>query len=148
MEVFTQEIHGFKKSVEKLEAMAKRLEGSNKRTDNSGLDFLIQNFIRNQKETLLTLENRIGETHSRIDKSRWTPKWEMIMLYAVLCINTTAFGYLGYYFIQYENNKKITVSKGREEGIGKAKAYFEDHPIIAKDFQKWSAKQDSVPNLK
>jgi hypothetical protein len=69
-----------------------------------------------------------------------------VLLYIAISFNTIAFGYLGYYFINYELKMKVAVSEGRQEGFGKARGYFDDHPIIYKDFKRWAKRQDSVPN--
>lgn len=148
MEVLTQEISGFNASIRKLEELSKKFNELEIEADTSQLEYRLDDFIEAQKRTTESYENRIESVLKKIEKSRWTPKWEAVMLYAVLCLNTAAFGYLGYYFIHYENQKQKAVLKGREKGMGRARAYFEDHPIIEKDFQKWSAKQDSVPNPK
>ncbi len=146
MEVLTQEISGFNTSIRKLEELSTKFKNMEVKTDTSCSKYRLDDFIEAQKRTMESYENRIESVVKNIEKSRWTPKWEAVMLYAVLCLNTAAFGYLGYYFIHYENKKQTAVLKGREEGMGRARAYFEDHPIIKEDFQKWSVKQDSVPN--
>lgn len=144
MEVLTQEISGFNKSVEKLEMVAQRLEGSRNNTDNSGLEFLIQNFLRNQKKITVDLEERMADMKTKIDKSRLMPKWEVIMLYVVVALNSIVFGYLGYYYINFEERERIAYQKGREEAFDKTRAYFEEHPIIKKDFKRWIVKRDSL----
>ncbi|MEQ9583512.1 MAG: hypothetical protein RIM68_15365, partial [Arenibacter sp.] len=70
----------------------------------------------------------------------------MLILYLFIIMNTSAFGYMGYYFINYERKKKAEVLKVKKESLGRARGYFEDHPIIYKDFEKWVQKQDSVLN--
>ncbi len=88
------------------------------------------------------------EVLKNIEKSRWTPKWEVALLYICVSINTLAFGYLGYYFINYDLKMKDAVREARQVGFGRAKGYFEDHEIIYKDFERWSKKQDSISNQK
>jgi hypothetical protein len=81
-----------------------------------------------------------------IEKSRWTPKWEVYVIYIIMFSNIIAFGYLGYHFIKFEKHKEAAYHKGKEEGLIMARQYFEDHPIIFKDYQKWLKKQDSTIN--
>ena len=146
MEVLTQEINGFNKSIGKLEELSEKFNDLKIQTDTSSLEFLLKGFLRTQKESIASYEKRIGEVLKRIEKSRWTPKWEVALLYIFLSINTIAFGYLGYYFINYDLKIQDAVKEARVEGFGKAREYFNDHPIIYKDFEKWTQKRDSIPN--
>lgn len=148
MEVLTQEIAGFNNSIGKLEELSKKFDNLKIQTDTSSLEFHLKDFLKSQKRTVESYENRMEEVLKKIEKSRWTPKWEIVMLYIVMCLNTIAFGYLGYYFIKYEQKMEATVLKSKKEGLGKTRGYFNDHPIIYKDFEKWAKKQDSVPNQK
>ncbi len=88
------------------------------------------------------------EVLKKIEKSRWTPKWEGALLYIFISINTLAFGYFGYYFINYDLKMKDAISQARHEGLGRVRGYFEDHEVIYRDFKRWSKKQDSNSNQK
>lgn len=146
MEVFTQEISGFNKSIDKLEELSEKFNHLKIQTDTARLESLLEDFFNSQKRTVKSYENRMEEVLKNIEKSRWTPKWEVTMIYVVMCLNTIAFSYLGYYYIKYEQKMEATVLKVKQESLGKARSYFEDHEIIYKDFKRWARKQDSVPN--
>ncbi len=148
MEVLTQEISGFNNSIGKLEELSEKFNDLKIQTDTSSLEFLLKGFLRTQKESIATYERKMEEVLRKIGKSRWTPKWEVALLYIFLSINTIAFGYFGYYFINYDLKMQDAVSKARQEGLGRASGYFEDHEIIYKDFKRWAKRQDSVPNRK
>ena len=146
MEVLTQEISGFNKSIGKLEELSKEFNNLKVQTDISHLEFHLEDFIKSQKSTIASYENRMQEVLKKVEKSRWTPKWEVTMIYVVMCLNTIAFSYLGYYYIKYEQKMEATVLKVKQESLGRAKGYFDDHPIIYENFEKWAKKQDSIPN--
>lgn len=146
MEVLTQEIAGFNNSIGKLEELSKKFDAVEIKMDTSHLEFQLKEFLRLQSQTKDQYKKRIEEVMKKIDKSRWTPKWEVALLYIVISVNTIAFGYFGYYFINYELKMKDAVSQAKHEGLGRARDYFEDHEVIYKDFKRWSKKQDSVLN--
>lgn len=130
MEVLTQEIVGFNNSIGKLEELSERFNKQKIQTDTTRLESLLEDFFNAQKGTLTSYEKRTEEVLKKIEKSRWTPKWEVALLYIYLSINTIAFGYLGYYFINYELKIQDAVKEARVEGFGRARQYFNDHPII------------------
>lgn len=146
MEVLTQEISGFNNSIGKLEELSTKFDDLKITADTSHFEFQLKEFLRLQKNTVESYDKRMKEVLQNIEKSRWIPKWEMLMLYLFMTINTMAFGYLGYYFINYEQKKKAAVLKVKKENLGRARGYFEDHQVIYKDFEKWAKKQGSVPN--
>ena len=146
MDVLTQEIAGFNKSIGKLEELSKKFDDVEIKIDTSHLEFRIEEFLRLQEQKKDSYERRIEEVLKNIEKSRWTPKWEVTMIYVVMCLNTIAFGYLGYYYIKYEQKMDAAILKVKQESLGRARGYFDDHPIIYKDFKRWAKKQDSVPN--
>lgn len=148
MEVLSQEIDGFNTSIDKLEKLSEKFNDLKIEADTSKLELQFKDFLSSQKTSSYSYEKRMDEISKKIEKSRWTPKWEMVMLYFVIAVNTLAFGYLGYYFINYEKKMQNAILKTKNEGLGKASGYFNDHPIIYKDFQKWVKKKDSVPNQK
>lgn len=148
MEVLTQEISGFNTSIDKLEELSKKFDDTEIKIDTSHVEFQIKEFLRLQNRTKDSYEERMEEVLEKIEKSRWTPKWEVALLCIYLIINTSAFGYFGYYFINYDLKMKDAVSTARQEGLGRARGYFEDHEIIYKDFERWAKKQDSVSNQK
>ena len=148
MEVLTQEIAGFNKSINKLEKLSEKFDGVEIKMDTSHLEFQIKEFLRLQNRTKDSYENRMEEVLKKIEKSRWTSKWEVALLYIFLSINAIAYGYLGYYFINYDLKIKDAVSQAKQEGFGRARGYFEDHEVIYKDFKRWAKKKDSVSNLR
>ncbi len=146
MEVFTQEISGFNNSIGKLEELSEKFNNLKIETDTSKLESRINDLLRSQLSSVGSYENRMEEVLKKIEKSRWAPKWELALLYIYLIINTSAFGYFGYYFINYDLKMQDAVRAARQEGLGRARGYFEDHEVIYKDFERWAKKQDSVPN--
>lgn len=146
MEVFTQEISGFNNSISKLEELSEKFDNLKIQTDTSSLEFQLKEFLGTQRVVVHSYENRMEEVLKKIEKSRWTPKWEVALLSIYIIINSAAFSYFGYYFINYEWKMQDAVSQARQEGFGRARGYFKDHPVIYENFEKWSKKQDSVPN--
>jgi len=148
MEVLTQEIAGFNNSIAKLEELSEKFNTLKMQTDTTILESRLDAFMISQKRTVESYENRMEKVLKNIEKSRWTPKWEVALLYIYLIVNTIAFGYLGYYFINYDLKMQDAVTQAKHDGLGSARSYFKDHEVIYKDFKRWAKKQDSVSNQK
>lgn len=114
MEVLTQEISGFNNSIGKLEELSFKFNNFKIQTDTVRFESLLEDFFNSPEGTVKSYENRMEEVLKKIEKSRWTPKWEVVLLYIALSINTLAFGYMGYYFIHYDLKMKAAVSECRQ----------------------------------
>ena len=112
------------------------------------MERLLNDHQSNLKTISEKQEKALDKVLKKNDKSRLIPRWELVFVYTVMILNAMAFGYFGYHYIQYEKQKEAVYLKGRNEGLFKATQYFEDHPIIFKDYQKWAKKRDSITNQK
>ena len=148
MELLTDEIEGFNTSISKLEELSKNFDNLKIEADASTIEYFVDDFMKSQKRTLDWYAKQLDEIHEKIRVARVRPKWEAKVIYMLFGIMTIAFSYLGYHFIQFEIRKEAVFLNGKKEAVYEIRGYFNDHPIIYKDFQKWSKKQDNVPNQK
>lgn len=148
MELLTEEIDGFNRSVERLEELSKNIESIKVKADSTKIEYYIEDFLERQKRAMVFYKERAEETKRTIKSATLIPKWLMALCCITLSITFLTLCYFGYHFIQVDKNKKETFMQGREEAISELKDYFGDHPIIYRDFQRWSKKQDSVADKK
>ena len=143
-ELLTEEIRSFGSWVTELKVLLKNINEFGFEPDTSEMERLLNVHQSNLKTISEKQHQALDKLLKNIDKSRLIPKWELALIYTVMILNATVFGYFGYHYIQYEKQKEAAYLEGKNEGLVKAKQYFEDHPIIFKDYQKWLKKQDSI----
>lgn len=148
MELLTEEIDGFNRSIEKLEDLYKKKDNIMIKVDSSKIEYYVNDFIKQQQEVEARYERRVGEINKKIRSATLFPKWLIALFLLLLSAMVLTLGYFGHHFIQFEENKKKAFIQGRREAISELRGYFQDHPIIYKDFQGWSRKQDSLPSKK
>ena len=148
MELLTEEIEGFKKSVDKLETLSEKLKELKIKKDTSGIEQHINDFLKEQRRTTKTYRDKTIEIHEGIKSARIIPNWLAMLFCIALSIQVLSLSYFAHQFIRFEDKKMEAYNEGRKEGHNNSKAYFEDHPIIHEDFKKWSRKKDSIPNRK
>ncbi len=144
MELLTEEIEGFNRSIGKLEELSKKWDSLNIKADSSNIEYYIKDFLRQQGRILEIYKKRTVETNLRIKSATLVPRWLITLCCIAICTLMLTLGYFGYHFIQFEKIKEEAFGKGREGAIFELRGYFEDHPIIYSDFQKWAKKKDSV----
>ena len=147
-ELLTEEIKSFGSWVEQLKELLKNIDDLRFEPETSSMEQLLNDHHSKLKVITEAQNSALNQIIANIKKSRWTPKWEVVIIYVVMLSNIIAFSYFGYHFIKFERQKEAAYLRGREESMIKARAYFNDHPIILKDYQKWLRKQDSTINQK
>lgn len=148
MELLTEEIEGFNRSIGKLEELSKKWDNLNVKADSSHIEFYIKEFLRQQERTMETYRKNVRETHRTIKSATLVPKWVTALFLIAIALTVFTPAYFGYHFIRFEENRKAAFEKGREEIIFELRDYFDNHPLIYRDFQKWVKKKDSVTNQK
>ena len=146
MELLTEEIEGFNRSIGKLEELSKKWDNLKIKADSSNIDYYVKDFLRKQERVVEAYRNGVNETNQTIKSAVLIPKWVTALFLTVLSLTVITLAYFGYNFIGFEENRKVAFEKGREEIIFELRGYFENHPIIYRDFQKWVKKKDSVSN--
>lgn len=144
MELLTEEIDGFNRSIKKLEELSKKLDNLKVKADSSNIEFYVKDFLKQQERARTNIDRRVGEMNEKIGSATIFPKWLTALFLVTLTVTILTFGYFGYHFIQFEENNKKAFFQGREEGISELRGYFDDHPIIYKDFIRWSQKKESL----
>ncbi|AKA33907.1 DUF6730 family protein [Flagellimonas lutaonensis] len=147
-ELLTEEIRSFGSWVTELKVLLKNIDEFGFEPDTSEMERLLNVHQSNLKSISEKQHQALDKALKNIDKSRLIPKWEVALIYTVMILNATVFGYFGYHYIQYEKQKETAYLEGKNEGLFKATQYFEDHPVIFKDYQEWVQKHDSITNQK
>ncbi|TMM51529.1 hypothetical protein FEE95_21820 [Maribacter algarum] len=148
MELLTEEIEGFHKSIEKLETLSKNFKDLKLKADTSRIENYIKGLTKEQKHAMTIYKEKAMEIKKGLKSARIIPNWLATLFCIVISIQVLSLSYFGYHFIQFEDRNKAAFLRGQKESNTKARRYFEDHPIIYKDYKKWTRKKDSVPNQK
>nr|WP_297916449.1 DUF6730 family protein [uncultured Allomuricauda sp.] len=146
MELLTEEIEGFNRSIGKLEEFTKKWDNLNIRADSSNIEYHIKDFLRHQERGMEHQTKRTMETERMIKSATLVPKWLLALCCVATCATIISLSYFGYYYLRFEQSKQEAFNLGRAGAMNELWGYFEDHPVIYKDFQKWVKKKDSVSN--
>lgn len=148
MELLTEEIEGFNKSIRKLEALSENFKDLKIKADTSSIEYYIKQFLGEQKQAITIYKEKTTEINQRIKSARITPNWLATLFCIVVSIQILSLSYFTYHFIRFEDRNETAFKEGQKESSKNLKGYFEDHPIIYEDFKKWTRKKDSIPKQK
>ena len=146
MELLTEEIEGFNKSIKKLEGLSENFKDIKVKADTSNIEYYMNDFLRKQEQTMSSYKENTAVMSQALKSARITPDWMATLFCIVVSVQILSLSYFAHHFIRFEIQKEKAFLHGRKEGMFELREYFNDHPIIYKDFQKWARKQDSVPN--
>lgn len=145
MELMTEEIEGFNRSIYKLEGLSRNLRNLKIKTDTKKIEHLLATYLEDERRSLVYYKGIIKKIEGKLNRAKTTPRWLLALCSIVLSLSFLTIGYFGYHFVQFEEMKKAAYMDGKLECISQMRGYFENHPIIYKDFQKWARRQDSMP---
>ncbi|MFS4469051.1 DUF6730 family protein [Maribacter sp. 2210JD10-5] len=148
MELLTEEIEGFHKSISKLEALSKNFKDLKIKADTSSIENYIKSLTKEQKKAINIYKEKTTEIKQGLRSARIIPNWLATLFCVLLSIQVLSLSYFGYHFIHFEERNKVAFIEGQKESNESVRRYFEDHPVIHEDFKNWTKKKDSVPNQK
>lgn len=113
MELLTEEINGFHKSIEKLEGLSKSLNKVKVKADISNVEYYLKEHLGNQERIQLQNERTLNEIDQKLKRAKLIPKWLLVLFLSVLMMLSVVIGYLSFQVVQL--NKKEVVEKEKIE---------------------------------
>mgnify|MGYP003654160726 CR=1 FL=1 len=104
MELLSDELDGFGKSIIKLEKLTQNTENIKIKVDTSDIEYLLKEHLRAEKERSDRLQEVIKSIANRLSKSSVIPKVQLWIHYTIYFISIVIIGYL--IFSQSELTKK------------------------------------------
>ncbi len=148
MELLTEEMEGFKKSMNRLESLSERFEGLKIKADASSIEYHMKEFLKEQRQAINIYKDRTTEIKKGIKLARITPNWLATFFCIAVSIQILSLSYFAHHYIRFEEKQVAAFQEGRNEGNQSIRGYFKDHPVIYEDYKKWSSRKDSIPNQK
>ena len=148
MELLTEEIEGFNKSIRKLEGLSENFKDLKVKADTSSIEYYMKEFLREQKQAMITYKEKVTEINRGIKSARIIPNWLAVFFCIAVSIQILSLSYFAHHYIRFEDRNRTAFKAGQEESNNNQRGYFEDHPVIYEDFKKWNRKKDSISNQK
>lgn len=148
MELLTEEIEGFNKSISKLEGLSENFKDLKVKADSSSIEYYMKEFLREQKQAMITYKEKVTEINRGIKSARITPNWLAVFFCIAVSIQILSLSYFAHHYIRFEDRNITAFEAGKKESNINVRGYFKDHPVIYEDFKKWSSKKDSIANQK
>jgi hypothetical protein len=94
MELLSDELDGFNKSIIKLEKLTQNTENIKIKADTSGIEYLLKEHLRTEKERNGRLQEVIQNMVKQLSKSSVIPKVQLWIHYTIYFISLIIIGYL------------------------------------------------------
>ncbi|GMN11878.1 hypothetical protein MTsPCn9_11540 [Croceitalea sp. MTPC9] len=115
MELLTEEINGFEKSVEKLECLSKNLNEIKVKADTSNMEYRLKEHLRAQERIESQNKQTLKELNQKLKRAKLVPKWLLILFLSVLIMLTIVIGYLSFQVVQLNKDKMAILGKEKVE---------------------------------
>ncbi|WP_350290513.1 DUF6730 family protein [uncultured Croceitalea sp.] len=108
MELLTEEINGFKKSIEKLEGLSNNLNEVKVKADTSKVEYYIKEHLRGQERIQSLNQRSIKEINQKLKRAKIIPKWLLVLFLSAIIMLSMVITYLSFKVVQNEKVMKTT----------------------------------------
>ncbi|GMN08659.1 hypothetical protein MTsPCn5_40510 [Croceitalea sp. MTPC5] len=115
MELLTEEINGFHKSIEKLEDLSKNLNEVKVKADTSNIEYHLKEHLRKQERVESQNQRTLKELNQKLKGVKLIPKWLLGLFLSVLIMLTIVIGYLSFQVVQLDKDKVAIQGKEKVE---------------------------------
>ncbi len=115
MELLTDEINGFQKSIEKLEDLSQSLNEVKVKADTSNMEYHLKEHLRKQERVESQNQQALKEINQKLKGVKLIPKWLLVLFLSLLTILTIVIGYLSFQVVQLHKDKVAIQNKEKVE---------------------------------
>ena len=148
MELLTDELDGFNKSIIRLERLTQNTDNIKVIPDTSEIERLLQEHLNSEKVNTERLQESVQDISSQISKARLVPKIQLWIHYSIWFICLVIIGYLGLQVCRIGEIQEVAFTEGEQEVISNLRGYFDQNPAHYESYRNWLKVKDSVPNKK
>ena len=148
MELLTDELDGFNKSIIRLERLTQNTENIKVIPDTTEIERLLQEHLNAEKANTERLQESVQDIKSQFSKARLVPKVQLWLHYSIWFISLVIIGYLSMQVSRIGEVQEKAFTEGGQEVISSLREYFDQYPQHYESYLKWMEKKDSVPNRK
>ncbi len=148
MELLTDELDGFNKSLGRLERLTRNVEDIKIKPDTSEIEEMLETHLQHEKERTIGLRASIRSLEEHLARANVTSKSRLWLHYSIWAVSLFIIGYLSFKVSKIDDFQEESRYQGRQEVITTLSDYFDKHPEQYKDYVQWLKKKDSVPNQK
>lgn len=113
MELLTEEINGFQKSIEKLEGLSNNLNKVKIKADTSNIEYHLKEHLRDQERMQSQNQRSMKEINKKLKRAKLVPKWLLVLFLSAIIILGMTIAYLSFKVVQL--NEKETKLTGKEK---------------------------------
>jgi hypothetical protein len=125
MELLTDELDGFNKSIIRLEKLTQNVENIKVMPDTSEIERLLREHLNSEKVNTERLQESVQDIRSQISKARLVPKVQLWIHYSIWFISLVIIGYLALQVSRIGEVQEKAFTEGEQEVISNLKGYFD-----------------------
>lgn len=148
MELLTDELDGFNKSIVRLEQLTQNAENIKVVPDTTEIERLLREHLNSEKTNTERLQESVEDISNQILKARLVPKVQLWINYSIWFISFVVIGYLALQVSRIGEVQEKAYTEGRQEVISDLRGYFDKNPGHYESYRKWLKEKDSLPNQK
>ncbi|MFD2588937.1 MULTISPECIES: DUF6730 family protein [Flavobacteriaceae] len=148
MELLTDELDGFKISINRLERLTKNTDNIKIEPDTTEIERMLLEHLAIEKQNNSRFQESVHFVEELIEKSRLVSKVQLWLHYSIWFVTLIIVGYLAFQVSRTPEIREQALAEGEQQVISNLKGYFHNNPEQYQAYLKWVKEKDSVPNQK
>jgi hypothetical protein len=141
-ELLTEEIHGFEKSIDRLERVHEDLQNLPLRPNTTEIDALLKEYSNNQKKAIEEQQRLMQRILYKVERSILLPSWAIKMFWGMLVCVLLVLGFSIYQVSRISKKEEAAYIKGRDNALGHYGTFLDESPQAKELYQKWLEEKD------
>ena len=137
MELLTDELDGFNKSIVRLERLTRNTDNIKVIPDTSEIERFLREHLNSEKTKTERLQESVQDIRSQISKARLVPKIQLWIHYSIWFISLVIIGYLSFKVSGINVVREKAFTEGGKEVISDLREYFDQNPGHYESYQNW-----------
>ena len=146
MELLSDELDGFNKTVDRLERLTRNVENINIRPDTIEMESMLREHLALEKANISQIECSVRNIGLRVSKASLISKVKLWLHYSIWIVSLIIIGYLSFKVSRVDDIRERAFGEGEQQVISSLRGYFDRYPEHYKTYQEWLKGKDSVPN--
>lgn len=148
MELLTDELDGFNRSIDRLERLAQNVDGIKIEPNTSEIENIIRKHLDSEKAKTSWFRESVQDIVVQLSSAQQVPKAQLWIQYLIWLISLAIIGYLTIKISRVDNLREQAFLEGEQSVISSLRGYFDQHPEQYVTYQKWVKQKDSIPDQK
>ncbi|MEY8020442.1 DUF6730 family protein [Muriicola sp. SD30] len=148
MELLTDELDGFKKSIDRLKKLTETVDNIKVEASTDDIQKLLHKHLEKEKWNMESIDQNTDTIRKAVINAKVIPRTLFWLTIAVWTISLVSICYLGVKVSRLDSIREKSFESGRQEVITTLRGFFDENPGLFESYESWRLNGKEVDSTK